>query len=115
MSAPKKKPSLSLSEDLLAIVDATANRMKISRSEVVAHLILYHGLCGGDFPLTARIFSLPAKDRDRVISEARKKSESSTPPKPQAFRQWIKEIVGTDDPASIERSADALIRGLLNR
>lgn len=113
MANPKKKPSISLSEDLLGIVDITADRMGISRSEVITHLILYHGLCGGDFPLTSKILALRPLDRDRIIQDVRARLESDNPAKPQSFRQWVKETLGQDDPATLERGADSLLRKLL--
>ncbi len=114
MAPPKKKPSISISDDLLGIVDATADRMGISRSEVISHLILYHGLCGGDFPLTTKILALRPVDRERIIKDARGRHESDSPPKPQAFRKWIKETVGSSDPEALENGADALVRSLLD-
>ncbi|BCU78340.1 CopG family transcriptional regulator [Luteolibacter sp. LG18] len=106
--------SLYISNDEKRILDATASRLGISRSEVIRHLALYHGLCGGDFPLTARILALPVKDRERVIQEIRERAESGDPAKPQSFRQWVKETVGNDDSESIEKGAESLLRKLLN-
>jgi hypothetical protein len=107
------KPSFYLSDDELAIVDATAKRMGISRSEVVRHLILYHGLCGGDFPLTRKIVDLPPVEREKVTAEIRRRAEANQPVKPQRFREWVIEALGSDDPSSMERSAEALLRNLL--
>ncbi|MCW1885591.1 hypothetical protein OKA04_12705 [Luteolibacter flavescens] len=109
------KTSVTLTNDEVAILDATASRMGISRNQVVRHLIIYHGLCGGDFPLTTKILALPSQDRQRVISEIRVKAESEDPPKPQGFRQWVKEALVRDDTESIERGAEALLRDLLGK
>ncbi len=108
-----EKLSLSLSGNELGILDAIASRLEISRSEVVRHLIIYQGLCGGNFPLTTRILGLPPKDRARVVAEIRAKAESDDPSKPQSFRQWVKDTLGKDDPATLEKGADALLRKLL--
>lgn len=113
MSLPKKKPSFSLADELIAILDISAERMKISRSEVVANLILYHGLCGGDFPLTSKILALPSKDRQRLLGDVLDRMRSDDPPKPQEFRRWVKEVLGTSDPETIEKGSDALLRALL--
>ncbi|MCW1887675.1 hypothetical protein OKA04_23260 [Luteolibacter flavescens] len=106
------KTSLTLSDHEVAILDITAARNGISRNEVMRHLIIYQGLCGGDFPLTARILGLPPKDRELVVAEIRRKAEAGEFVKPQSFRIWIKETIGTDDPAEMERGIDALIRKL---
>jgi len=105
--------SLYLSNDEKRILDATASRLRISRSEVMRHLVLYHGLCGGDFPLTARLLALPPADRERVIEQLRIRAESSDPPKPQQFREWIKETLGDAEAETVSNGADALIRKLL--
>lgn len=105
--------SLYISNDEKRILDATAERLGCSRSEVMRHLTLYHGLCGGDFPLTSKILALPPKDRDRVTAEIRARAESADPAKPQAFREWVKETLGNDDRDAMESGADALIRKLL--
>jgi hypothetical protein len=65
----------------------TASRLHISRPEVMRHLVLYHGLCGGDFPLTFKILALPATDRERIIEQLRVSAESGDPIKPQQFRE----------------------------
>ena len=113
--ASGKRFSIYLSDDEVAIADATASRLGLSRSEVIRHLVLYHGLCGGDFPLTAKILSLPQTDRDRVISEIRTKAESNDPPKPQSFRAWVKDALGRSDPKAIDVGADVLLSKLLTR
>lgn len=105
--------SLYISNDEKRILDATASRLGISRSEVIRHLALYHGLCGGDFPLTTKILALPQKDRERIIEEIRVRTESGNPPKPQSFRQWVKDTIGSDDSEAIEQGADSLLRKLL--
>lgn len=105
--------SLYISNDEKRILDATASRLGMSRSEVIRHLALYHGLCGGDFPLTSKILSLAEKDRQRVIEEIRKRAESDDPAKPQSFRQWVKETLGSDDPDSIEKGVDSLLKKML--
>jgi len=105
--------SLYLSNDEKRILDATASRLNISRSEVMRHLVLYHGLCGGDFPLTSKILALPAVDRERIIEQLRIRAESGDPIKPQQFREWVKETLGTSDDDTVAGGADALIRKLL--
>jgi len=107
------KTSVALCEDELAILDATARRLKISRSEVMRHLILYSGMVGGDFPLTSKILALPHKDRQRVIGEIRTRAESDNPAKPQSFRQWVKEAIGKDDEAAVEKSGEVILKELL--
>ena len=114
MSLPKKKPSFSLADDLIEILDISADRMGISRSEVVANLVLYHGLCGGDFPLTSKILALPSVDRQRLLGDVLERFKSDDPPKPQEFRKWVKEVLGKADQETIEKGADALIRALLH-
>lgn len=108
-----RKTSVSLCEDELAILDATASRLSISRSEVVRHLILYSGMVGGDFPLTSRILSLPPADRRRVIGEIRERAETDNPAKPQSFRQWVKDTIGRSDADAVEKSGEMLLRELL--
>lgn len=107
------KTSLTLSDDELAMLDSTAARKGISRNEVMRHLILYQGLCGGEFPLTTRILALPPKDRQRVISEIRRKCEAGEFVKPQSFGIWVREAFGSDDPDAISRGVEALLRKLL--
>lgn len=102
-----------MSDDEKAILDATACRLGVSRSKVFSHLVLYHGLCGGDFPLTSKIHGLPDADRDRVTAEIRRRCESNDPAKPQEFRQWVKDTLGKDDPATLERGSSALLRNLM--
>lgn len=108
-----QKTSLSMSEDELGILDATARRLGISRSEVLRHLILYQGLCGGDFPLTRKILELPKTSREKVVAEIRTRAETGDPAKPQSFRQWVKETLGKDDVPTLEKSSDSLLRSLL--
>jgi hypothetical protein len=107
------KTSLTLSGDEVAILDATASRMGVSRNEVMRHLILYQGLCGGEFPLTSRILGLPPKDRQRVVAEIRRKCEAGEFVKPQSFMIWVKETIGSDDAAAVSQGVDALLRKLL--
>ncbi len=109
------KPSFYLSEDELAILDATAERLGISRSEVARHLILYHGMCGGDFPLTSRILSLPVAERDRLIAGIRRKVQSGDPSRPGDFSQWVKEALANPSagPREEEDGLDALLKRLL--
>ena len=108
-----RKTSISLSEDELAILDATARRMELSRSEVIRHLILYSGMVGGDFPLTSKILALKPTDRERVIGEIRDRAESNNPAKPQSFRQWVKDTIGKDDEPALEKSGETLLKELL--
>ena len=108
-----RRCSIYLTDDEWAIADATAKRMGISRSEVIRHLLLYQGMCGGSFPLTAKIIALSPADRDRLIAEIRRRSEAGDPIKPQSFREWVKEVLGTADPETVDRGADALIKKLL--
>lgn len=105
--------SIYLSDDEKAILDATADRLKISRSEVFRHLTLYHGLCGGDFPLTSKILALPPADRDRVTAEIRSRAEAQDPVKPQKFREWVKDVLGSDDASTLEKGANSLLSKLL--
>lgn len=107
------KTSISLSEDELAILDATASRLKISRSEVARHLIIYQGLCGGDFPLTSQILSLPESSQETVIAEIRQRAEAGLPIKPQAFKMWIQEVLGKVDPNTIRQCAGELLQKLI--
>ncbi|WP_193211425.1 CopG family transcriptional regulator [Luteolibacter marinus] len=109
-----KRFSIYLTEDEVAIADATAARLEMSRSEVIRHLILYQGMCGGDFPLTVKLLALPAADRDRLVAEIRRRTESRDPIKPQSFRAWVKETLGSDDQPTLDRGADTLIRKLLD-
>lgn len=108
------KTSVALCEDEVAILDATARRLSISRTEVMRHLILYSGMVGGDFPLTSRILTLPLKDRQRVIGEIRARAESDNPAKPQSFRQWVKDTLGKDDDTAREKSGETLLKELLD-
>jgi len=95
------------------LVDACAERQGMSRSEVVWHLVVYAGLCGGDFPLTKRIASLPGVDMDRVVAEVRERAEANDPPKPQGFRQWVKEAAGRIDDETMDAAAKGLLDELL--
>jgi len=108
-----RRSSIFLSDDEWAIADATATRLNISRSEAIRHLLLYQGMCGGDFPLTSKILSQPAPDRDRLIAEIRRRCEENDPIKPQSFRRWVKDTLGADDAQTLDRGADALLRKLL--
>ncbi len=108
-----RRCSIYLTDDEWAIADSTAKRMGISRSEVIRHLLLYQGMCGGSFPLTAKIIALPPADRDRLIAEIRRRAEAGDPIKPQSFREWVKEVLGTADPETVDRGTDALIKKLL--
>lgn len=108
-----RKTSVSVTEDVLGIWDAICARKGASRSEVLEHLLIFAGLTGGDFPLTTKILGLPELDRDRIIEEIRRKSECGEPARPQAFKQWMKEAIGKDDPESIQRGVEALLRNLL--
>lgn len=105
--------SIFLPPDEVAIADAVANRLGISRSEVFRHLILYQGMCGGDFPLTSKIIGLPERDRDRIVAELRRNAEAGRPVKPQSFRQWVTEALGSDDPDAMERGVEVLLRKLM--
>lgn len=109
-----QKLSVSLSADELGIINAIANRHNMSASEMVRHLLIYQGLVGGDMPLTTRILALPDAERARIVAEIRRRAESNNPIKPQSFRAWVKEILGRDDPATMERGADRLLGQLLN-
>jgi hypothetical protein len=110
-----RRVSIYLSDDELAIADATAARLKLSRSEVIRHLVLYQGMCGGDFPLTGAILSQPFAEREEVIREIRERCESGNPILPQAFRKWVKEAAGSDDPEAINRAALTLLQRLLKK
>jgi len=107
--------SIYITDDEKAILDSTATRLGISRSEVFRHLTLYHGLCGGDFPLTSRIMALSPSQRDKVTAEIRSRAESQDPAKPQSFRQWVKDTLGNDDQPTLDKGADALLRKLLEK
>lgn len=107
------KTSISLCEDELAILDAIAQRMDISRSEVVRHLVLYSGMVGGDFPLTSKILALQPRERQRVTQEIRQRAEKNNPAKPQSFRQWVMAALGKDDKPAMERTGETLLRELL--
>ena len=108
-----KRRSIYLSNDEWAIADAIAARQKMSRSEMIRHFVLYHGMCGGDFPLTAKILSQPQAVRETLVREIRERCESERPIRPQAFRRWVAEAIGSDDPAAIDRGADSLLARLL--
>lgn len=95
------------------ILDSTASRLGISRSEVIRHLVIYQGLCGGEFPITKRILELPVGQRKRVMAEIAAKTAANDPVKPQAFRQWAKEVMGNDDSDTLEIGAERLIQDLL--
>lgn len=109
-----RKTSVALCDDEVAILDATARRLGLSRSEVIRHLILYSGMVGGDFPLTSKILALPEKDRARVIGEIRDRAENDNPVKPQSFRQWVKDTIGKDDTAALEKTGETLLKELLD-
>ena len=109
-----KRFSIYLNDDEVAIADATADRLRMSRSQVIRHLILYNGLCGGTFPLTSKILDLAPDARDRIIAEIRKRAESDDPAKPQSFRQWVKETLGNCDPADLNRGAEQLLNALIS-
>lgn len=109
----RQKTSITLSDDEVGIVDATARRMGISRSEVMRHLILYQGLCGGDFPVTSKILGLAPKDYDRIVAEIRTRAESEDPIKPQSFREWVKEVLGRNDNAVLSLSGELLLKEMM--
>lgn len=108
------KTSITLSTDESAILNATASRLGISRNEVMRHLILYQGMCGGDFPLTTQILALPPPSRLKVIGEIRRRCERGESAKVQAFREWIKEVLGDADEATIQKGTHAILQKLLN-
>ena len=110
-----KRFSIYLTENEVAIADATAKRLQMSRSEVIRHLILYNGLCGGEFPLTSKILALPSAERDRIIAEIRSRAETDDPARPQKFRQWVKDTIGKSDPAAVEKGASDLLQSLLSQ
>lgn len=112
MSRPKRI-TLYLDEHEAAIADATAKRLGMSRSQVIRHLIVYQGLCGGSFPLTRRILDLPHDERQRVMKEIVQRTESNDPPKPQRFREWVKETLGKLESNNLSRGADALLQSLV--
>lgn len=114
MPDPKRK-SLYLSEDAWGIIDAIAKEKDMSRSEVVWHLVIYAGMCGGDFPLTRRVAKLPDEDRDRVVSEVRQRLESDDPPKPWSFREWVKEASGREDSKALDKAARMMVDDLLGK
>lgn len=106
--------SIYLTDDQVRIADAIATRQEMSRSEVIQHLVIYQGLCGGDFPLTRKILNQRPTDRDRLIREIRERNESNNPPKPQAFREWVKETLGSADKESMEKGSESLLERLLS-
>lgn len=113
------RTSLSFTDDELAILDAIRARKssqegrEVTRTEIVVHFLLYHGLCGGDMPLTSRILNLPQKDRARIVKEIRKKAESGESAKTQRFQEWVKEVLGKSDKETVEKGADVLLQELL--
>lgn len=109
-----RKTSISLSDDEVAIADAIARRLNCSRSEVVRHLLLYHGLCGGDCPLTSKILRLAEPQRSDVIADIRRRAERDDPLRPQSFRQWVKDCLGEVTPASLEKGTESILRKLLD-
>ena len=108
------KTSISLSDDELAILDAIAARQDISRSTVIRHFVLYHGMCGGDMPLTSKIIALPEKQQDPVIAEIRRRAEDNDPARPQSFRRWVEEKFGRADPATMDAGTNCLLMSLLD-
>jgi hypothetical protein len=109
-----KRTSISLSEDELGILDATANRLKLTRSQVVANLVLYQGMCGGDFPLTSKILNLPEVSMASIVKEIRTRAENDDPARPQSFRQWVKDVFGRADTDTLEGGTKLLLADLLN-
>ncbi|MDB6078439.1 MAG: hypothetical protein JWO82_2186 [Akkermansiaceae bacterium] len=112
MAGPKRH-TIYLTDDEAAILDAISARQKLSRSAVMRHLLIYQGLCGGDMPLTRKILGLPETDRDRVLGEIRRRTESNDPATPQKFKAWVLETLGSADPAALETGADLLLKKLL--
>lgn len=107
------KTSISLSDDELGILDSIAKRLNISRSDVIRNFILYHGMCGGDMPLTSKILGLPDTRQARLISEIRERAEVDDPARPQSFRKWVKETLGSDDRKAVEQGVEKLLDSLL--
>jgi hypothetical protein len=108
------KTSISLSEDELGILDSISRRLNLSRSEIVRHFILYHGMCGGDMPLTSKILKLAEKARDGVVAEIRRRAEENDPAQPQSFRKWVKETLGKADEKTVENGTMILLDDLLS-
>lgn len=107
------KTSLSLTEDEFAILDATANRLGISRNEVMRHLILFQGMSGGDLPLTTKILALRDADRTKVVHAIREKCESGEFAKPAVFKSYMAEAFGDADPKVIDAGMSAVVDKLL--
>lgn len=108
------KTSISLSDDELGILDAIANRHEISRSTVIRHFLLYHGMCGGDMPLTTRIIALPERQQDPVVAEIRRRTEDNNPARPQSFRRWVTDKFGEVNPDAVEAGTANLLKDLLH-
>ena len=110
--AQGRRYSIYMHDSLWELADIMAAKKNISRSKVFEHLIAYSGLCGGDWPLTERILSLPPNDRDRILDEIKRKAEAGEFVKPQSFKLWVQEALGSDDPATMARGVEALLNKL---
>lgn len=108
------KTSISLTDDELGILDAIAIRLKQTRSDIIRHFILYHGMCGGDMPLTSKILALAEGPQDGIVAQIRKRAETDDPVRPQSFRQWVKDTLGNADQKTVENGTVILLDDLLN-
>lgn len=96
------------------ILKLTAERNGISENDVMRHLIIYQGLCGGSFPLTTQILALPPAKRRAVEEKIFQRLKANEELKPQSFKQWLQESLGKIDPEAERRGADAFIKELLD-
>lgn len=107
------KTSVALTEDEVGILDATANRLGMSRSEVMRHLIIFQGLAGGDFPLTRKILNQPEADRIKAVAKIRRSAEKGEFIKPAVFKAYMADAFGSAEPAVTEAGLDAVVKKLL--
>lgn len=101
-----------MTEDEYGILAATSDRLNISKSMTIRNLVIYHGLCGGEMPLTMRILKLEAEQRARVLANIRRRAEKNDPELPQKWKMMVQEALGADASAEL-RVADILLRKLL--
>jgi len=104
-----------MSRDEVGILDAIADRLGMSRSQVIRNLIIYQGLCGSEMPLTRSILSLDEPDRDRVIAEIRERAESDDTATPLAFKRWVQEALGDISPEKTENGIESVFKKLASR
>ncbi len=107
------KRTIHLTEYEGKILDLVAKRKGISANTVLRHLVIYHGLVGGDFPLTDEILGLPPAKRRDAEMEILDRLARDECLKPQSFKMWIREIFGKIDPDTMAMGAKSFVRDLL--